>query len=169
MRTIVARISLLFLILVFVTERAEPIDQPIRKFDVSRLVLEVRSVIHQYYPEATIKIDAYDDIRVEHNTRVFLIHYPTKTGEWQEASEVSGPRLGGIFLALGVRDGDYAGPAFLPMTTDRCYFSEYVTVFYSESIDAYVHLTLRYLNEYPSHMMSDIEVLLSNFELWLDF
>jgi hypothetical protein len=83
-------------------------------------------------------------IQFEFNTRLFIIHLPLKTGEWQDPWEERGPRKGGILGTIELRDGDYTGAAMVPQTIDRLYYSIIVLAPYSKKHDfhLYVHLSV---------------------------
>jgi hypothetical protein len=112
---------------------------------LSQVASRLDPVFDRYYPGTRSQIDG-DHIVFEHDTRVFLIHVPLKTGEWQEAREVKGPNRDGILCTIEMRDGRYNGAAVLPQTFNDRYFE--TTVAQEPSPDGsrylYVHLS------YPS-------------------
>lgn len=112
---------------------------------LSRIASRLHPVFHRHYPGTKAQIDS-DRVVFEHGTRVFLIHVPLKTGEWQKAREVKGPDRNGILCTIQLRDGRYDGAAVLPQTFNERYFE--TTVAQEPSPDGsrylYVHLS------YPS-------------------
>ena len=82
---------------------------------------EVKSLVRRYYPEATSHLLG-TKIHFESNTRIYIIHVPFKTGEWQDPWEERGPRKGGILGTIELQHGKYGGAAMVPQTFDRRYF-----------------------------------------------
>jgi hypothetical protein len=109
---------------------------------LSDLLSDLRPVFQRYYPEAKSQLRG-DLLEFEHDTRVFLIHVPLKTGEWQEAREIRGPNPGGILCTIELRDGRYNGAAVLPQTFNNRYFDTAVMAVASpdQSRHLYVHLS----------------------------
>ena len=68
------------------------------KPDLKPLLKEVRKVVEKHYPKATVTLKD-QTIHFEFNTRKFMIHEPTLTGEWQDAREEMGPQKGGCWPA----------------------------------------------------------------------
>lgn len=99
-------------------------------------------IFQRYYPGTRSRIDG-DRVVFEHDTRVFLIHVPLKTGEWQEAREIEGPNPDGILCTIELREGRYEGAASLPQTFNDRYFETTVTQEPSPdgSRHLYVHLS----------------------------
>ena len=89
------------------------------------LMSRLRPVLQRYYPTARSQVRG-NLLEFEHETRVFLVHIPLKTGEWQEAREIRGPNHGGILCTIDLRDGRYDGPAVLPQTFNERYFETLV-------------------------------------------
>lgn len=81
----------------------------------------LQSLVTEYYPEATCE-KKVGSICFKFNTRMFMIHHPLKTGEWQEARAQEGPNRGGILCNVGRAEGRYAGAAMVPQTFDCHYF-----------------------------------------------
>ena len=74
-----------------------------------------------------------------------MIHTALKTGEWQAANEVEGPkRHGGVLGELEVRPGRWAGAAVVPQTFDQQYFTTYVMAPYAEGCDCHLVADLHY-------------------------
>src|SRR5262249_35824851 len=89
-----------------------------------RLHPRLLPIFHLHYPKIRSKV-AGDSIEFDYDTRKFLIHYPSKTGEWQDAYEVKGPNPHGILCHIKLVQGRYQGAAMLPQTFDDRYFKTY--------------------------------------------
>ena len=63
--------------------------------DMKRLYDAVRDLVRRHYPEATAHLVG-NKIHFEQRTRVFLVHLPLKTGEWQDPIEMRGPEEGKV-------------------------------------------------------------------------
>lgn len=119
------------------TAEAESFQDPRLK----KLYSDLRTLVNHHYPDATIHW-LRNKISFEFNTRVFIIHVPLKTGEWQDPWEQRGPKKGGIYGIIELRDGLYRGAAMVPQTFDKRYYSTVLMAPYSEEHDChlYVHL-----------------------------
>src|SRR5262245_59266843 len=111
---------------------ATPQEPP--KPDLKPLLEPVRKVVHKYYPKAQVTLKD-DTIHFEFNTRKFMIHDPTLTGEWQDAYEEPGPQKGGIYGDIEFRPGEYGGMAAVPQTFNKHYFNLFMTAPHSKKID----------------------------------
>ncbi len=111
---------------------------------------QLDALFRRYYPNVASET-SNDAIHFEYNTRVFLIHEPLKTGEWQDAREVRGPNRGGIVCDIELRKGRYFGAAAVPQTFDKRYFKLWIAAPYSVSRDQhlFVHLS------YPADVKTD--------------
>lgn len=67
--------------------------------DLSACYYSLRTVVIKYYPAATFPTKD-KTVTFEHDTRLFSIHEPLKTGEWQDAREQRGPKRGGIYCEI---------------------------------------------------------------------
>jgi hypothetical protein len=119
-----------------VSGEAAPAPTP----DFKQLYNRLRPLFHRYYPNVASHI-LNDEIHFEDNTRIFLIHHPLKTGEWQDASETRGPKRGGILCDIHFVKGRYGGAAAVPQTFDERYFKVLLLAPYSAKQDA--HLLVR--------------------------
>ena len=81
----------------------------------------VQQIVRRHYPAATTHL-LRNKIHFEYNTRLFIIHVPLKTGEWQDPWEERGPKKGGILGTIEMIDGEYTGAAMVPQTFDRQYY-----------------------------------------------
>ena len=108
---------------------------------LEQIYSSIQSIVGHHYPAATSHL-LKNKIHFEHNTRLFIIHVPLKTGEWQDPWEERGPRKGGILGTIELRDGEYTGAAMVPQTFDRLYYSIILMAPYSRKHDChlYVHL-----------------------------
>lgn len=122
-------------------EAAEEATQP--PSVLSAIASRLDPVLHRYYPGAKAQIKS-DRVMFEHDTRVFLVHVPLKTGEWQEAREVKGPNRQGIFCTIQLRDGRYNGAAVLPQTFNQRYFETTVAQAPSPDGSRYLYIHLSY-------------------------
>src|SRR4051812_18689646 len=75
------------------------LGMPATRPDVQRLYDAVRTLVRRHYPEATSH-RLGNTIHFEQKTRVFLVHLPLKSGEWQDPVEMRGPEAGGIYGVL---------------------------------------------------------------------
>ena len=107
------------------------------------LASRLRPVLERYSPGARSQVRG-SVLEFEHDTRVFLIHIPLKTGEWQEAREIKGPNRGGILGTIELRDGRYDGAAVLPQTFDERYFETLVMAEPSPDETQYLYVHLSY-------------------------
>lgn len=103
----------------------------------------LRKVFVKHYPE--IKATTEDGtVRLDWRTRIFMIHHPLKTGEWQDASEQRGPQKGGIYCEIIAQPGPYQGAAVVPQTFDEHYFSLLLLAPYNKRLDQHLHVRLSY-------------------------
>jgi hypothetical protein len=142
MRRVAVLPSLIVAALVGANGRVEPettSTSPILTGLQSRL----RPVLQRYYPQAKSQVRG-EVLQFEQDTRVFLIHIPLKTGEWQEAREVKGPNQGGILCTIELRNGRYDGAAVLPQTFNDRYFETLVMAEASPDQSRYLYVHLSY-------------------------
>ena len=85
-------------------------DEPLQSPALKRFYSELRTLFRTHYPKATSHL-LKDTIHFEHDTRVFLVHEPLKTGDWQDPRETRGPKPGGILCDITLQKGEYRGPA----------------------------------------------------------
>lgn len=102
---------------------------------------EIETLVKRHYPEATCRLSG-NIISFEFDTQPFLVHFPLKTGEWQEAREVKGPKQKGILGSVELRKGRYHGAALLPQTFDSHYYSDMVSAPYSKACDSHLNVHL---------------------------
>ena len=117
---------------------------------LKELYSEVRSLARRHYPDATSHL-LKSTIHFESDTRLFIVHLPLKTGEWQDPWEERGPKKGGVLCTMELRKGKYMGAAAVPQTFDRRYYTIMLMAPYSETLDChlYVHLYVPALGGKP--------------------
>ena len=133
------------------------------KPDLKPLLKEVRKVVEKHYPKATVTLKD-QTIHFEFNTRKFMIHEPTLTGEWQDAREEPGPQKGGIYADIELRAGEYMGMAALPQSFDKRYFTVLVTAPHSKKLDHHLYIHLKYPRDVPKDFLKEFERLVDGFE-----
>ena len=106
-----------------------------------RMFNEIEQLVRRHYPKAILHRDE-NKMSFAFNTRTFILNVPLKTGEWQEAREMKGPKMGGVMGTVEVREGRYEGAAFLPQTFEHWYFSDMVSTVYSEVCNHHVYCHL---------------------------
>jgi hypothetical protein len=125
-------------------------DSPARQQRLEQLYSDLGTLFRRYYPDVTAHA-LNEAIHFEYNTRVFLVHEPLRSGEWQEARETRGPNPGGILCDIELRKGPYLGAAVVPQTFDKRYFKLLVLAPYSVSHDTHLYVHLYY----PANVSSD--------------
>lgn len=136
------------------------------KYDTEQLYREVRQIVRRHYPEATShRLD--DKIHFEHDTRIFIIHDPLKTGEWQDPREVRGPKKGGIYGEIELRQGRWEGPRVVPQSFDKRYFTHLLMAPYSEKLDAHLVAHIKYPRQVPDDFLKQLTGVLNQFERYV--
>ena len=123
---------------------------------------ELDGLFHRYYPNVASQASA-DAIHFEYNTRVFLIHEPLRTGEWQDAREVRGPNRGGILCHAELRKGRYAGAAAVPQTFDKRYFQLSVFAPYSAIRDEHLYVHLYHPGDVKTDFLEEFSRIVAGF------
>ena len=129
---------------------------------IKRLYPELDRLFRRHYPGIESRIGG-DAIRFEYKTRVFLVHEPLKTGEWQDASETKGPNRGGILCDIELRRGKYVGAAVVPQTFDKRYFKLLVMAPYSSSHDEHLYVHLYFPSDVSSDFLDEFSKLVETF------
>lgn len=138
-------------------ERALAVEQPFQQ-----VYSQLDVLFRRYYPH--VKAEASSDrIHFEHNTRIFLIHEPLRTGEWQDAREVRGPNRGGILCDIELRKGKYLGAAAVPQTFDKRYFRLSVAAPYSVSRDEHLYVRLSYPADAKVEFLEQFSTVVNGF------
>jgi hypothetical protein len=150
--------------LLAVAGRAAADDAP--KPDLKPLLEEVRKLVEKHYPKATVTLKD-QTIHFEYNTRKFMIHEPTLTGEWQDAREEPGPQKGGIYADIELRAGEYMGMAAVPQSFDKHYFTVWLTAIHSKKLDQHLYIQLKYPRDVPKEFLNEFKVLVDAFEKYV--
>ncbi len=111
--------------------------------DLDAFYSSLRTVFTKHYPAVTVSTRD-KTVTFDYDTRLFLIHEPLKTGEWQDATEQHGPKKDGVFCEIVSESGIYSGAAEVPQTFDKRYFSVLLLVPYSKRLDRHLHVRLSY-------------------------
>src|SRR6185295_5427713 len=117
---------------------------------LERFYSELRTLFRRHYPHVTSHL-LDEKLHFEQDTRIFIVHEPRKTGEWQDPWETRGPNPGGILCEIEMRQGKYEGAAVLPQTFDKRYFNVLVMAPYSQKHNAYLYVHL----SYPGNVSDD--------------
>ena len=147
--------------LLAVVGRAAADDAP--KPDLNPFVKQVRKLVEMHYPKAEVTLKD-QTIHFEFNTRKFMIHEPTLTGEWQDAREEPGPQKGGIYGDLELRAGEYMGMAALPQSIDKRYFTLFMTAPHSKKLDNHLYIHLKYPRDVPKEFLKEFKAFIDGFE-----
>jgi hypothetical protein len=107
------------------------------------LYQQLHTLFRRYYPLVTGHLLG-DKIHFEHDTRIFIVHEPLKTGEWQDPREQRGPNKDGILCEIELRHGAYGGAAVVPQVFDKRYFTILLLAPYSQKLDAHLNVNLFY-------------------------
>jgi hypothetical protein len=131
---------------------------------LGRIYKDIRRLLRQHYPDA-VSHRLKNKIHFEFNTRLFIIHVPTKMGDWQDPWEERGPRKGGILGKVEIVDGKYMGAAMVPQSFDYRYFSIMLMAPYSIKNDCHltVHLSIPRLETKPD-FIEEFTELVNDFE-----
>jgi hypothetical protein len=142
-------------------------EEPLQNPALKRFYSELRTLFRRYYPEATSHL-LKDKIHFEYDTRVFIVHEPLKTGEWQDPWETRGPKLGGILCDIELRKGRYNGAASVPQTFEKRYFKLLVMAAYSPKQDAHLYIHLSYPANVSVDFLKQFTELANDFGKYVD-
>jgi hypothetical protein len=123
---------------------------------LTRLYSRLRPMFQRHYPEVKSHQEGAS-IEFAHDTRTFLIHARLKTGEWQEAREVTGPNRHGLLCSIELRQGRYDGAAVLPQTFDQRYFQTLVMEVPSPDAESYFYVHLSYPDEVSPGFLKEFQ------------
>ena len=134
---------------------------------MDRLYSQIRTAVRRYYPDASSHLFE-NKIHFEHRTRIFIVHIPSKTGEWQDPVERRGPRKGGVLGDVELRHGGYHGAAAVPQVLDRHYYHLHLLAPYSAKFDcyAYVHFLVP-RQDVPPGFVDEFTNIINDFERYL--
>jgi len=158
-------VSFLFALIAAPTSAAE--GETLQNPALERFYSELRTLFRTHYPKATSHL-LKDQIHFEHDTRVFLVHEPLKTGDWQDPRETRGPKPGGILCDITLQKGEYRGAAVVPQTFDKRYFKVLVMASYSPKRDVHLYVHLSYPGNVSSDFLKEFAELVSGFEKYVD-
>ncbi len=134
---------------------------------LTRFYSELQTLFRKHYPKATSHL-LKDKIHFEHNTRVFIVHEPLKTGEWQDPRETRGPKPGGILCDIALQKGQYQGAAVVPQTFDKRYFKVLLMAPYSAKHDVHLYVHLFYPGNVSSDFLKEFAELVNDFQKHVD-
>jgi hypothetical protein len=136
------------------------------KPDLKPFQEEVRKLVEKHYPKGKVTLKD-QTVHFEFNTRKFMIHDPTLTGEWQDAHEEAGPQKGGIYGDIELRPGEYGGMAAVPQSFDKRYFTVLLLAPYSKKNDQHLYVHLKYPRDVPREFLKEFEGLVNGFETYV--
>jgi hypothetical protein len=134
---------------------------------LERFYSELRTLFRKHYPKATSHL-LKDTIHFEHDTRVFIVHEPLKTGDWQDPRETRGPKPGGILCDITLQKGQYQGAAVVPQTFDKRYFTVLLMAPYSAKQDVHLYVHLSYPGNVGTDFLKEFADLVNGFEKYVD-
>ena len=137
-------------------------DEALQNPTLKGFYTELRTLFRKHYPKATSHL-LKDKIHFEFETRVFIVHEPLKTGEWQDPWETRGPKPGGILCDITLQKGPYRGQAFVPQTFDRRYFKSLLAATYSSKHDAHLEVHLSYPRNVSDEFLKQFTELVNDF------
>jgi len=134
-------------------------------FAANRFYSEVRHILRRHYPQATSHV-LNNDVHFEHNTRLFILHEPTKTGRWQDPWPERGPRQGGIYCEIKYQPGKYMGAAATPQSFNKRYFTLMLLAPSSTKLNAHLFVHLKYpsTGKMPAGFLAQMVDVINNFE-----
>lgn len=145
--------------LIFFNSHSPAADKP----DASKFFNQVETLVKKFYPQATIHQDQ-QKMSFSYETMEFMIHLPWKTGEWQKASPMVGPkRHGGIVGSVEVNQGVWNGAAGVPQSFDRSYFTALLMAPYSPQCDCHVVAHLDYPDTVNQDFLKEWQELINSF------
>lgn len=102
---------------------------------------EIKTTVARHFPTATFESHGRC-ISFEAKARDFMVHLPLKTGEWQKATKVRGPKKGGVVGSLELVRGPYQGAAAVPQSFNRHYFEVWLQVVPMRADSGHIRITL---------------------------
>jgi hypothetical protein len=138
-------------------------NSPAPRYDLTMLHAELGRVVQRHYPGCTSHVLG-EKIYFERDTRIFLVHHPLKTGEWQDPVEERGPKLNGVVVEIVIASGPYGGAAMVPQSFDHHYFTRFVTAPYSDKLEAHLHVTVKYSARVPQEFLKELTTVLDRFD-----
>ena len=135
--------------------------------ELKRFYGELRTLFRGHYPKVTSHL-LKEKLHFEHDTRIFIVHEPTKTGEWQDPWETRGPKPRGVLCDITLLEGRYQGAAVVPQTFDKRYFSVLLMAPYSAKHDCHVIVHLSYPGNVSGEFLKEFTALVNDFEKHLE-
>jgi ribosomal protein L7/L12 len=134
--------------------------------DLNGFHVAVREVVLRHYPHATTHVVG-DTIHFEHDTRIFLVHHQSKTGEWEEARPERGPKAGGVHCDIHLGPGQNPS-ARAPGPHDMHYYVEHLYAPYSAKHDHHLRVVLRLpargREPAPTAFIAELEKVMARFD-----
>ena len=158
---------LLLVLLVVAPARGADQEEPLQNPALKPFYSELRTLFHKYYPKATSHL-LKDKIHFEYDTRVFVVHIPNMSGEWQDPWEEQGPKPGGILCDITLEKGRYEGQAMVPQKLNRPYFKILLMAPYSPKHNAHLSVHLYYPRDVKAEFLKEFCKLADDFEKYLD-
>ena len=134
---------------------------------LKRFYPELRTLFRRHYPRVTSHL-LKEKMHFEHDTRIFIVHEPTKTGEWQDPWETRGPKPGGILCDITLQEGRYQGAAVVPQTFDKRYFKVLLMAPYSAKHDSHLIVHLSYPGNVSGEFLKEFTELVNDYSRHLD-
>ncbi len=141
-------------------------DETLQNPALKQFYSKLKLLFRKHYPQATSHL-LKDKIYFEHNTRVFIVHEPLMTGEWQNPWETRGPQPGGILCDVTLYKGPYQGQAVVPQTFDKRYFKSFMAAPYSSKHDAHLEVHLSYPGNVSDDFLKQFTELVNDFGKYL--
>lgn len=127
---------------------------------------ELGSVIKKYYPDVKLEKGKKpnEPLKWSYKTRKFMVHIPSLTGKWQDASEMLGPDRKGILCTAEIHEGPYMGMAVVPQTFDRHYFQVLMLGPSRKDVNAHLIVRLFYPSDADKAFVSELAELVQKFD-----
>jgi hypothetical protein len=130
--------------------------------EVEDIYDRVQKLIVEYYPKASIE-RKNNIFSAKYDTRIFMIHHPLKTGEWQEAREQEGPNPKGIQCVITSDAGAWQGAAEVPQTFNNRYFQTLLMAPYNKRLKKHLTVHLDYPDRMPLQFSTSFQKLVASF------
>ncbi len=131
------------------------------EIDIAKLHSAVRTLVLRYYPEASTHFLG-TRIHFEDDTKLYLRASTDSSGR-RSVTEVRGPKAGGVYCDMIVRDGRVPS-SFASQVLDRSVFAERISSSESREYDCYLAIRLKTPSDVPERFLIDFGTLVSNFE-----
>jgi hypothetical protein len=136
------------------------------EYSLKRFYNQLYIIVTRYFPQASFyKLN--HQIHFEFNTRIFLIHYTSHTGEWGNPVEERGPNKGGIYCDITLLPGKYSGERVAPQTSDLRYYKSYLMAPYSPKHGCHLKIWLKYPHDVPVRFLREFEKFVNDFGNYL--